>query len=119
MTLELVKRGKTVGVCALSHKVVRNLLKAIVREASKQGYDVQCIHKISDPVGNDINIAELDDNAEVRNVLLSGLVKVVGGTAWLWARPEFAETVDVLFLDEAGQFPLANAVAISQAGRWF
>jgi uncharacterized protein len=59
----------------------------------------------------------LDNDADVRNVLLSGLVRVVGGTAWLWARPDFAEAVDVLFLDEAGQFPLANAVAISQGAR--
>src|SRR5262249_3932195 len=117
MAIELVKQGKTVGVCALSHKVVRNLLNAIVRAGKKEGLDVQCIQKITDSLGNNPDITELTDNGEVRNVLLSGLVKIAGGTAWLWSRPEFAEAVDVLFLDEAGQFPLANAVAISQAGR--
>jgi predicted RecB family nuclease len=117
MAIELVKGGKTVGVCALSHKVVRNLLKAIVRAGKKQGLELQCIQKITEPLGNDMNVTELADNAGVLNVLMSGLVKVVGGTAWLWARADFAETVDVLFLDEAGQFPLANAVAISQGAR--
>lgn len=117
MAIELVRQGKTVGVCALSHKVVRNLLNAIVRAGSQEGSSVQCIQKVTDSLGNDQGITELTDNAEVRNVLRSGLVKVAGGTAWLWSRPEFAEAVDVLFLDEAGQFPLANAIAISQGAR--
>jgi uncharacterized protein len=59
----------------------------------------------------------MKENGDVRNVLLARAANVVGGTAWLWARPDFAEAVDVLFLDEAGQFPLANAVAISQGAR--
>jgi uncharacterized protein len=42
-------------------------------------------------------------------------VDVLGGTAWLWAPPEFAGSVDVLFVDEAGQMSLANVLAASQA----
>jgi uncharacterized protein len=41
---------------------------------------------------------------------------VVGGTSWLWADPRALNSVDVLFVDEAGQMPLANALAASQAG---
>ncbi len=40
---------------------------------------------------------------------------MLGGTAWLWSRPEAASTVDVLFVDEAGQMSLANVLAVSQA----
>ena len=47
--------------------------------------------------------------------LQSGEVDVLGGTAWLWARPEFADAVDVLFVDEAGQMSLANVLAVSGA----
>jgi len=117
MAVDLVKLGKKVGVCALSHKVVRNLLKAIVKAGLEEGLTVQCLQKITDPLGTDANIAEFKDNSEVRTVLLSGVAQIAGGVAWLWARPDFTEAVDVLFLDEAGQFPLANAVAISQAAR--
>jgi len=42
-------------------------------------------------------------------------VDVLGGTAWMWAREDFAGAVDVLFVDEAGQFALANAVCVSPA----
>ena len=41
----------------------------------------------------------------------------MGGTAWLWARPEAAGAVDVLFVDEAGQMSLANVLAVSQAAK--
>ena len=42
---------------------------------------------------------------------------VVGGTAWLWASEHLDDAVDVLFIDEAGQFSLANAIAVSAAAR--
>jgi superfamily I DNA and/or RNA helicase len=42
---------------------------------------------------------------------------VLGGTAWLWSREEMEGAVDVLFVDEAGQFSLANAVGVAPAGR--
>ena len=40
---------------------------------------------------------------------------VVGGTAWLFSRDEVEGAFDHLFVDEAGQVPLANLVAMSNA----
>jgi superfamily I DNA and/or RNA helicase len=57
----------------------------------------------------------LGDNDEALHALQSGEANVLGGTAWLWARPEFARAVDVLFVDEAGQMSLANVLAVSHA----
>ena len=37
--------------------------------------------------------------------------------SWLWARTEMAESVDLLFVDEAGQMCLANVLAVSQAAK--
>ena len=51
----------------------------------------------------------------MRDALEQDEVDVVGGTAWLWASDKLAGSVDVLFIDEAGQFSLANAVAVSAA----
>ena len=36
----------------------------------------------------------------------------MGGTAWLFSRPEAQGQFDYLFVDEAGQFSLANAVGV-------
>ena len=49
--------------------------------------------------------------------LESGEAQVAAGTAWLWAREEMAGSVDVLFVDEAGQMSLANVLAVSPAAK--
>ena len=46
---------------------------------------------------------------------IGNTANVAGGTAWLWARPDAAGAVDVLFIDEAAQMSLANVLAVSQA----
>jgi uncharacterized protein len=51
------------------------------------------------------------DNHLVAARLGEGRADVVAGTPWLFARPELAGAVDVLFVDEAGQMSLANVVA--------
>ena len=55
-------------------------------------------------------VTPFGDNPDALQALQSGQANVLGGTAWLWARPEFASSVDVLFVDEAGQMSLANAL---------
>ena len=55
-----------------------------------------------------------NDNAVVARALADGDVNLVGGTSWFWSRPEVARGVDVLVVDEAGQFSLANAVAVAR-----
>jgi superfamily I DNA and/or RNA helicase len=42
-------------------------------------------------------------------------LKLEAGTFWLWAREQFAATVDVLFVDEAGQPSLADVLAVAHA----
>jgi uncharacterized protein len=60
-------------------------------------------------------VVEVEDNGEALRLIQSKSVSVLGGTAWLWARQDFAQAVDVLFVDEAGQMSLANVVAVAQA----
>src|SRR5207245_5883497 len=50
-----------------------------------------------------------------RDALSNGIALLAAGTVWLWSRNEMAQSVDVLFVDEAGQMALANVLAISQA----
>lgn len=113
MICDLVKRGRKVGVTATGHKVIRNLLDAVALEAREQGIAVRRGHRCeSEAVPG---LAIYDDNAVPLAALAAHDVDVVGGTAWLWSRPEFASSIDVLFVDEAGQMSLANVVAVAQA----
>jgi hypothetical protein len=63
------------------------------------------------------SVGGLRDNGEALDALQSGKTNVLGSTAWLWARSEFASAVDVLFVDEAGQMSLAYVLAVSHAAK--
>ncbi|GAA5627747.1 hypothetical protein Brsp05_03040 [Brucella sp. NBRC 12953] len=114
MICALVQAGKTVGVTANSHKVIRNLLDAVVTAADTMGVDVQCMQK---PAEKEDDVHRLRFTTKAPELLgaISHGVHVGGGTAWLWASPDAAEVVDVLFIDEAAQMALANVLAVSQA----
>jgi uncharacterized protein len=118
MICDLVRAGKRVGVCTMSHKVIRNLLEAVAQAGREEGVSPRCFHKIGvDDEGPEGEIGEVADNDKALRLLKSGTARVLGGTAWLWSREEFFEAVDVLFVDEAGQMALANVLAIAQCAR--
>lgn len=120
MICRLVKNGARVGITANSHKVIRNLLDGVLEAAKQQGVDLRAVQKLSSrPDGEmddtDERLLITNDNATVFDEI-SGACQVAAGTSWLWARPEAANSVDVLFVDEAAQMSLANVLAISHAG---
>src|SRR2546428_3372805 len=117
MICNLVRAGKKVGVCATSHKVIRNLLEKVVEAAKEAQISPRCFHKDRDDADDSAtgDVTVITDNARALRSLRSGAARVLGGTAWLWSREEFFEAVDVLFVDEAGQMSLANVLAISQS----
>jgi predicted RecB family nuclease len=105
----LLDAGKKVGVTATSHAVIGNLLKAVGRPALQKCDESQ---HCGAP-----GVEWSNDNADVVGRLVSGAARLVGGTAWFWTRPDVAAAVDVLVVDEAGQFSLANAVAVALGAR--
>jgi uncharacterized protein len=62
-------------------------------------------------------VTHAKNNDAVVKALNEGKAQVIAGTVWLWARPELNATVDVLFVDEAGQMSLANVLAASPAAK--
>lgn len=109
---ELVKRGKRIGVTAVSHKVIRNLLDKAVERGKEKGINVKIGHKAKTDLGDG---TYLKDKIACMTALNQGIV--VGGTAWLWTDDIFEETLDYLFVDEAGQMSLTNVLTISRAAR--
>ncbi|MGX7681832.1 TM0106 family RecB-like putative nuclease [Jatrophihabitans sp. DSM 45814] len=103
----LLDAGLRVGVTALSHQVIGSLLAKVDRPA---------LQKCDESAKGDSPLIECAaDNSDVAAALESGEHRLVGGTAWVWSRPEFKASVDVLLIDEAGQFSLANALAVSRS----
>ncbi len=116
MICTLLREHKRVGITAISHKVIRKLLEEVSRAAKVEQVTIRCIEKVADKSEHENpDIRETANNPEVLEALEAGEVQVAAGTAWLWSRPEFAGSVDVLFVDEAGQMSLADVLAVSQA----
>ncbi len=51
------------------------------------------------------------------SAIRDGGCELLAGTAWLWSREDAVQSVDLLFVDEAGQMSLANALAIAPAAK--
>jgi uncharacterized protein len=72
------------------------------------------MHRESEGESED-GIVIAGSNEEALDALRNDQIDVVGGTSWLWSCEAAFESVDVLFVDEAGQMSLADTLAVSQA----
>lgn len=118
MIVELVRNGLKVGITAVSHKVISTLLEKICAAAREAGVNLKAIQKVDGGDGCDDEIVtRTKDNDAVLDALADREAQVAAGTVWLWARPDMANAVDVLFVDEAGQMSLANVLAASPAAK--
>ena len=111
-------RGPGDGVTANSHEVVGQLLTKAAQVAGTRGANLS-IGQRPGPTGRTTyeSARVLRSNAEARRALAGREVDVVGGTVWLWGRGEFADAIDVLIVDEAGQMALANTLAAASAAK--
>jgi len=120
MICRLVQLGKKVGITALSYKVIQELLEKTFDAAREERIDIgTCILKVTELTDHEETefVAVTDDDHAPLDALRSGAVKIVAGTSWHWTIPEYFESVDVLFIDEAGQMALADVIAVSQAAK--
>jgi uncharacterized protein len=109
----LAQAGKKVGVTAVSHKVIDNLFAEVQKATAESGARIRLVHKHDQDAPKGIEY--IDDNGEALGAI--GRDTVVGGTAWLWARDDAAQTLDYLFVDEAGQMSLAQVLAFARAAK--
>ncbi len=110
--IALLQDGKKIGVVANSHAVIMNLFAKIVQEAPELAG--KSLYKVGGPDEEPMILAgavqRVASNAGAETAAAGPLV--IGGTAWLFSRADMADTLDYLFVDEAGQFSLANTVAV-------
>ena len=116
--LELIKAGRTVGITGPSHAVIHNVIGKVTERADELGV---ARLRIGQHAGKDNPYLHPDAAGLQHGALESGLrdgdLDIAAGTAWLWAREQFQGSVDTLFVDEAGQMPLANILAVAGAAR--
>ena len=111
----LVAEGAKVGVVAQSHAVIENLMLAC---CARDGFDVSRAVRLRGKSVTPAPWSEVSDSELVE--LISGAGGLLfGGTAWDYVseRRVPAGSLDVLVVDEAGQFSLTNTVAAARAAR--
>jgi len=116
MICSLLESGKRVGITATSHKVIGNLLRAVLDAAEQEAVEVNAIQR-GEPehVLDHPSVTRADNPAQAAAGIGSGKANLAAGTSWLWASPKMSDSVDVLFVDEAGQISLANVLAMAHA----
>jgi uncharacterized protein len=117
--VDLLAAGKSVGVMTVSHKGAHNLLHKVEETARERAIAFSGAHKASEstdgsaytsPRGLINSVSEYDD-------LLNGVNRLISATAYTWANRKMNVGVDYLFIDEAGQVSLADAILASAKAR--
>lgn len=115
--LALTAAGRTVGITAPSHAVIHNVLSEVVKHADDAGQSL----RIGQRADSDNPFLHDRATSMAYPMLVHALqehdVDVAAGTVWMWAREDFAMSVDTLIVDEAGQLSLANVLAVCGAAR--
>jgi uncharacterized protein len=119
--LALVAAGRRVAVASTSHEAVRNVLLGCLDALPDDTTgltvaDMTLAHKLG--TGEDA----YDPACPIRRSRATNdpawrSADVVGGTAFLFSRPELAGAFDTLVVDEAGQVSLANLLGMARCAR--
>ena len=115
----LLARGARVGISSSSHAAIHNLLAEVERFAGEEpGWRGLKKHSgTSESHFRSTREEPLIENADDITHFVAGEHRLIAGTAWLFARQELDGTLDYLFVDEAGQIALADALAIGTSAR--
>ncbi|MFG0306780.1 MAG: AAA domain-containing protein, partial [Phycisphaerales bacterium JB040] len=124
MIRALLRAGYRVGVTAQSHKVITNLMDEVC-EADRDDPPTSIVGlQASERPCQDPRVSGVAKNVDLPKAMAQReeeggpAFNLFAGTSWLWCRGEWLDDpVDVLFIDEAGQFSLANALAVAPSAR--
>jgi predicted RecB family nuclease len=113
----LIRAGRRVGITAMSHHAIDNLLEEILQVFGDKGdlSMLKAVRKVPDA-----NRPKLPGVTYVTNnpPCAKSEHNLVAGTTWLFASPDMrGAPVDVLIVDEAGQLALADALAASTSAK--
>ena len=116
MAIALMKAGRRVGITALSHKAIHKFLEDLEEAAIGARYKFRGLKKCS---GEDTRYdgRGLVENTEDNDDMLDDELQLIAGTSFLFAREDMNGRVDTLFIDEGGQFALADALAVGTSAR--
>jgi uncharacterized protein len=117
LAVALLQEGRRIGIAAFSHRAIHNFLEELERVAAERRFRFTGVKKSTagrlDSRFESVNIRsedKLDD-------CLDPSIQLIAGTSYCFAPVRTDLAVDHLFIDEAGQLSLGDAVAMATAAR--
>ncbi|MEB3032080.1 TM0106 family RecB-like putative nuclease [[Mycobacterium] nativiensis] len=111
----LIMAGFRVGITAMSHHAITNLLQQTLAVFTENG-DLARLSAVRNPGGDPTPLDHVVHGGN--DVCARSEFNLVAGTTWLFSSKQMqAAPVDVLLIDEAGQLALADALAASCAAK--
>ncbi|MDI9347416.1 MAG: TM0106 family RecB-like putative nuclease [Methylacidiphilales bacterium] len=110
LIVDLLAKKKRVAISAFSHKAINNLFKSVEKLLQEHSMQVAGV-KIESK-----NLDEFQSDYFETRPSSSGLdssIQLVAGTVWAFSDSNFDLQFDYLFIDEAGQMSIANAIVLS------
>lgn len=117
MVHSLIRAGQRVGITAMSHSAIDNLLDEVVEVFREAGdlATLKAVRRHKEPAGGGLPGVSYDGTIAQ---CTKDAFNLVAGTTWLFANDAMKDApVDVLIVDEAGQLALADALAASRSAR--
>jgi predicted RecB family nuclease len=111
MIIQLIRENKKIGVTALSHKVITNLIQKVHEIAKKEEISIKIIQKVSKDFDGTLPWDFTKKGEDIPSSIEE--YDLIAGTPFMWCLPEYFETLDYLFVDEAGQLSLIDTLSIS------
>ena len=113
----LLAAGKRVGIVSRGYAAIQNLLDKVEESALRRGITFKGLHKHSLDEQAYESRAKMIENTDDNDAFVTQPHDLAAGTAWLFAREQLVGKYDVLFIDEAGQLALGDAIACAGAAR--
>ncbi|HEY1654382.1 MAG TPA: TM0106 family RecB-like putative nuclease [Candidatus Tumulicola sp.] len=118
---DLLQAGKRVGIQSTGHKAMHTLLHKVEDEMHRRNGSFRGLYKYSDATAGSEYRSELETpfvtSAKEPKAFEGFSGDLAAGTSWLFAREELTDVFDYLFIDEAGQVALADALAVSPCAK--
>ena len=123
---DLLGKKYRIGISSNSHKAITNLMGGVARVLKAQKKKNALLVKVGgdpeDPIFFKGSNVEYCPSARYCGDVLRASSLCIGGTAWFFcnsmlAASQDADKLDYLFIDEAGQVPVANLVGMSRCAK--
>ena len=108
--VQLLSEGKKIGITSNSHKAIMNLMRAVCELSKGTAIGIKVGGEDDTSICKDYpGVKYIGDSGRAATVYKSGMI---GGSAWFFSRADMQESLDYLFIDEAGQVSVAKLIGM-------